>query len=272
LFVIILTRITGGNKEMKKTRIVKLLLVAIFMVTTLVGCNSGDSDKDEAIEVLKAAMDKSNAVNSGSGSITMDYEIAVDDSETQKMSMIIDFIVNNANDEAVLEGMMALVMETSEGNESITIYVKDGYAYMDAYGMKMKVSASEGEEYLDVSGQINLQDISENQIITAKMKESGSDKIITVELKEDAVKELVLDTLEQIYSGLFTEADLVVENYSIEYTVAEDGYIYNQLIEFTISVSKYGEEMSMNVKAHAVYESFEETEITFPDFSEYVEY
>jgi len=263
---------TRGKKEMKKTRIVKLLLVAIVMITTLVGCNSGDSEKDGAMEVLKAAMDKTNAATSSSGSITMDYEFDMKDSETENMSMIIDFIVNNANDDATLEMMTAIVLETSEGDQSMSIYAKDGYYYMDTFGMKIKVSASEGEEYLDVSNQISLQDISDNQVITAKMKESGGDKIITLELKEDTVKEMILDTLEQLYSGVFTEDDLVVENYNIEYTIAEDGYIYDQIIEFKIAFSMDGEEMSMNVKTCVVYESFEETEITFPDFSEYVEY
>ncbi|MDF9825690.1 hypothetical protein M2475_001647 [Breznakia sp. PF5-3] len=256
-----------------KKRIMSLALAVICLVG-MVGCSgsSGDGEKvskKDMIKELETAMKKTNEADSNAGTMELEMKAEVDD-ESEEITMNYDFIFNNLGDMDKLEGMMELDMTMSKTNQKATVYIKDGNVYMEMSGYKVKMDDSEFTELDSLQEQTNLALLVEEQIDSIKMKKDGDDKIVTIELKDDEIKELVMEQMEDTMgSSSFDEENMDIKNYKIKYVINKDGYIKEQDITFKVTMEYLGEKGEVSMAANIKYDSFKNKDIDFPDFKDF---
>lgn len=251
-----------------KRKIFGLLLAVMLSAGALSGCSSSSNKDEEAIKTLNDALEKTNEEASSAGAMSMSMNME-SGGEEMSIEMAIDFIINNADDEEKMEADMGVTMNMYGTEYEGKMYMKDGKTYMDMYDSKTISSADSGES---MSEQTGLTEIDEDSIESAQIETKDGKKVITIELSEKAVKELVMDQLsEDLSSSGLSEDNIAIKDYKIEYVVGDDGYIYEQDISFSLKLTVDDESATLDMKANVTYTSFGEQKIEFPDFSEYVE-
>lgn len=226
-----------------------------------------EKNKEDAITVLNRALAKTNKETSYAGSMSIFMSMPLGD-ETISMDMTSDFIFNNADDSTKIEAVTSV--NSIMNNESYleTMYVKDGNVYrIDTYGEK-KMSVGSANEVISTKN--TLTKISDNSIESGTLETRDGQKIISIELNEQGVRDEVMNELASTLSAIgVDEESMVVEDYLIEYTLSNDNYIQMQFISYSLQFEIDGKMDTLEVRNVVKYTSFGEQVIEFPDFSEY---
>jgi len=221
---------------MKKSILAVILVLS--MLFTFAAC--GEEPKSEAYELLNAAMQKTQALDSLDSKMVMNMSMEVDG---VSMEIPIEYDIKAVDMQSVFPKMAATMSVKMFGMTVETdMYMEDGYCYMSAMGQKMKVKAEDLDDY-DALGQANdiMVDLDEKYLKDVAVV-SGSDgkKTVTLTMNVnefmDEFEDLIDSVGESAASGSSLE-DIDISNISIEVTVDKNGYIDTYKVAYDMTVT-----------------------------------
>lgn len=265
-------------------------LAAMVMILGLVACSnsdgdgnggssdSGKSDFDAFMEVQK----NMQGIKDAEFKMNQDMNITVsEDSEEENLSSTITATckeVFNSKDDVQLEMKykMSLPM-LSETSMEGTAYMKDGNIYMDLFGEKVKVDASDEMAAMMQIDTNKMLGITEEMV--ADLKVDTADGNTTYSFKLEPTK--VIDYFKSNFSNYedIAELDLTFENMDVVVTTDESQMV--KKIDIDCNVVSHVEEDAdveesystpMTYKTSVEYLSYNTgLKINFPDLSDYEE-
>lgn len=154
----------------------KKIMILLIVAILLAGCSSKKMTDEEAKSLLSGSVENIAFVNA-------DIDFTVTD-ETNAVS-VVKMKLRNAEDSSKMNAHMVV----SASGMELTYYIKDGYMYMDIFGMKVKtkVEASTLDNVVDLDDMVDdFSDIDDSRFKRFKVEDKGDVVVYTfIATKED---------------------------------------------------------------------------------------
>jgi len=256
-------------KQTKKSGLALVAILALALVMVLSACGGGSDAGSDSGSGSASATDGSAASSSAAeeGSASADagdayalYETAskaMQESEGYEMDMRIELVMDMAgvstptdtsshiavNDPAGnMEMLMTQKTTVQEQDLETTMYVKDGAAYTEAMGQKMKIPMD--AETLKAQSN-NLITFMEDAIIDQSVKEVAEGKQVSFTIKGDAMSDYIKKQMQSAAGA--AELEMTISDAKITAVVGKDGNLVDCTTEMSYTVNVAEQEVSASM-------------------------
>lgn len=247
----------------------KKLLGAVLALMLLVGCsnsNKVDLSKMNAEEQYRTAVDVMQKVKSMEADMQMDITLSMLGEEI-KQSQNLVMKISDVTDLTKMKAEMILSSEEVE----MTMYMNEGYMYMNLSGVKVKAKLDEAALNTSVN-QVELEQFDASKMFNITTTTSGKDIIISYEMSEEAINEIVEQQLSALLAQ-YPEASFTFDKSNVSITMNEKAEIKQMIMSLGMSLTAEGQTLVMTLEMTVDYKNINNTKVTLPnDLDTYKEY
>lgn len=252
----------------------KLIMILAVLTMGIVGCTSNTIEVKEAQKIIEKAVNKTNESKSIAGNISMEMTIDYSDKEVESETTerTTKFKANkNEEDPNAAQLWMQAEMAVLDQKSKSTLHLKDNVVYYEIEGQKIKQTTNVSVEAL--MSEMKSQNFDSENMQSARKVSKNDNTLITVKLKTEVMKELVLSLLESQGqdTSMMSDDALDVRDVTLEYTIDKDGFVINEQMNYSFVLKSGDNTATVTMKSNIEFTSFKEQKIEYPDFSDFVE-
>ncbi len=224
------------------------IILAALMCASLAACGEGatpqsDATNAEAYGIMQAAQQLMETA----GSYSMDMDMVMNmEVAGQKVDVTVDGDMNMVTSSPTeIEFLMNMKTAAAGQEMTVVIYFKDGFAYMDTSGQKMKI-AMDLETAMKSASQYQVK-FDESAIKTSSIKETADGKELNFEISGDALQSMLGDSISSIQSMAGGDAQITSDKLTYKMLVDKDGAPKSITVYADMSFSMAGETVKATI-------------------------
>lgn len=248
-----------------------LSLVAAISMLGISACSSTNINED-AFSIYRDAYEKTSKMTSGNYTLQLfvDTENFEDIDLRGKLDFTGSYLVKDKQPQ--MSGKVNFSINGVKFSDKMNFYLLDNIMYMDLMGRKYKESLDTQEN----SDPLHSIDASpeglKEQMQECVLEEKDGKKIVHIVLKKDFLGNILEASKDSLDSEYTEEQWNTVKNSlgtaTVDLTIDEHGYVSDYAIDMKLEHDKQIVKINVTIGITAINEI---EEITFPDFSEYIE-
>ncbi|MDR1272906.1 MAG: hypothetical protein LBK04_07965 [Clostridiales Family XIII bacterium] len=247
---------------MKKVLAVILLFAMVLAFTACGGSDGG------AYKIYEEAANKINGAESVSMDFTLDMKMTREALNDGDMNISMEGPISVVGSGGKIQVHMQAAMDSLGQKNNLTMYYKDGFAYMEMMGSKFKQALSAEQAMSGASAKI--ESFAKSSVKSSKVEDASGGKKATLVVKGDAFKDQVNKALAQ--EGESRSPDMNFGDATVVVVVDADGNIQEYSVDMTFDMAIGGTNVKTVMKTKMGNIKIGGITIDFPaDLSSYQE-
>lgn len=254
-------------------RLLKKLLPAVLGMTMLFSITAYAQINEDARNAYEQMQAKSASTSEGNTYCHFVLQMQAD-GETMDMAVDMNMLYKNLTQPDQLQMLVQYIFSADGQQMPMTMWVRDGYAYMEAGGMKQK-TRMDMTDALNMAADPSYLSGSIDTFTDLSLKVEGDKYRLSYKMDGAKLNAFIQELLNSMGMGdLFTSTGITMTMHDVtgDYVLNQDFTYDTATLSMGLDLSAEGETLSLRLNGHMEdLNPGQPVEILYPDFSEYVD-
>lgn len=248
----------------------KKIIIMLLLSLVLVGCSGSNNGfakltPQDQYKYVVERLDEAKGLD-----VTATTKVTfMQGSDAYQQTVVMDMVTNTEDDPMMAKAYIKTSIP--EANQQQEIYINEGYMYINAMDMKMKVKIFDDDMLDEITKIGDLEKYDSEDITNVTSKVDGVDTIIYFTVNNKEIDDVV-DELE-VFQQQLPGASMDMKDVTGSFVVDKDGNIKKSTSNVTVYVEFDGEKMEISTDVEIIYNKIGDVTIELPsDLDSYVEY